>query len=992
MKLKQVIVFANIVVALLIGGALAVTTTQDRNRVIARAQGDAANLAGALAEHTRQTFFALDLAIGGLPEVAFGDGGIDKAAMHHFLAERQALSPGTFGFYAIDAAGKLAASSLRRDPEPVDLRDYPEYIAHRHAPEAGLYISPPRKGAIGEARGNWIVTLSRPLEGPGDGFAGVVVAALSLNYLLDFYDALRLGDKGTVALFNGDGILVARSPLSEGYLGASYADSALIRDKGPRLQSGQLRTTSPVDGVARLYSFHRVDGVDALVLVGLDETSVLAGWRQRLIFDGALAGLAFALFMLTSTAALAWVGQRQAWERERTRRLRILAEEGAALLKAGDVEAVLGHVAQTARTLIGAHQSVASLTVDRRHAQGINALSRSDRYARGPDWELASDDSDLQRVVCEANRPLRLTQAELAAHPAWRGCAAAGDRQPPMGGWLAAPLVAGDGGNLGLLQLADKTEGDFTEDDQNELTQLASIAAAAIEHLRATRAREDALLAAHAARAEVETIFTSISDAVYALDNDWRFTYLNAQAEQLLNRRREDLLGKSVWVAFPEARDTLLYTEYQRARAEYKPVAFEFFFPPLDAWFAVRAFPHNGGLTVYFQDVSRRIDTEERLRQAQKMDAIGQLTGGVAHDFNNILTVILGAGESLLDHLAQAPAAVRGQAEAVIKASERAASLIQRLLAFARKQPLDPRPTAINSMLGEVEDILRRLLGENIHIELVRGSGLWKATVDPGELQNAILNLAINARDAMPEGGKLTIETANMAVDADYAESHAISPGQYVMVAVSDTGTGMSPEVVARAFDPFFTTKEVGKGSGLGLSMVYGFARQSGGHAKIYSEPGEGTTVKIYLPRDYGGQEVAHPGEARNAPHQGSESILVVEDDELVRVHTVNCLQSLGYSVSAREDGPGALALLDQGDVHFDLLLTDVVLPAGMSGRRVAEEVVARLPGIRVLYMSGYTENAIVHHGRLDPGVHLLGKPFRLTDLARKVREVLDDG
>jgi len=818
----------------------------------------------------------------------------------------------------------------------------------------------------------------------------VAVAVLSLDYLLDFYHALRLGDKGSVALFNGDGILVARSPLAESHMGRSYADSELISNYARQQGRGQLRTRSPVDDVARIYGFHRVEDADALVLVGLDEATVLAGWRQRMLFDGAIAGLAFLLFLAASLAALAWVRQRHAWERERTRRLRLLAEESAALLSFRDVEAMLNHVAATARTLIGAHQSLASLTVDPTFAQDINALSLSDKYARWRDYDEAPDGSGIYRLVCQHNQPLRLTQAELEAHPAWRGFGAARDRHPPMRGWLAVPIIGGDGANLGLLQLSDKERGEFTEDDQSELTQLAGIAAAAIEQLRASAAREEALLAAHAARAEVETIFTSISDAVYALDNDWHFTYLNAQAERLLNRRREDLVGKLVWAEFPETLDTVLYTEYQRARAENTPVTFEFFFPPLDTWFAVRAFPHGGGLTVYFQDISRRVDTEERLRQAQKMDAIGQLTGGVAHDFNNILTVILGAGESLLDHLADAPSAIRGQAETIVKASERAASLTHRLLAFARKQPLDPRPTAINPMLAEVEDILRRLLGENIHIELVRGGGLWKAIVDPGELQNAILNLAINARDAMPEGGKLTIETANMAVDADYAEAHGISPGQYVMVAVSDTGTGMAPEVVARAFDPFFTTKEVGKGSGLGLSMVYGFARQSGGHAKIYSEPGEGTTVKIYLPRDYGGQEAVLPGEARSAPHQGSESILVVEDDELVRLHTVNCLETLGYRVTAREDGPSALALLDREGVRFDLLLTDVVLPAGMSGRRVAEEVVARLPGIRVLYMSGYTENAIVHHGRLDPGVHLLGKPFRLADLGRKVREVLD--
>ena len=989
--MKSVIILANVLVALLIASALSLQVISDRDRVIEAAYEDAENLTSVLAEHTRQTIFSLDLAIASVAEAMAQGDGRSAQDIHLFLSSRQQLSAGTFGFYVMDDKGLLVATSLRANPETTDLSGYPEFSVHRDNPAAGLFIAAPRIGTVGDAAQKWIITFSRRIAHPDGNFAGVVVAALSLDYLLDFYDVLRLGDSGVVALFNSEGKLIARSPRSENHLGRDFSDSGLIRDMAASSTRGRFSSVYPVDGIRRISAFKEVGDNHALVIVGLGEGEILTGWRQRLVFEVIIGSLFFLTFLIASLLVLVYFGQRHRWEEERSRRLKLIADESAALLKFSDVPSVLRHMTETARVLSGAHQAVTSLTRHGSFAQAINAVSLSDKYAGWRDYNEATDGSGIYRLVCEQNKPLRLTQAELQAHPDWRGFGGASDRHPPMRGWLAVPIVAMDGSNLGLIQLSDKEQGDFTEDDQNELVQLASITAATIENLQSIADREEALAAANAARREVESIFTSISDAVYALDNDWHFVYLNAEAERLLNRRREDLLGKLVWDEFPETLETVLHTEYQRARAEGVPAIFEFYFPPLATWFSIRAFPHSHGLTVYFQDISLRIETEERLRQAMKMDAIGQLTGGVAHDFNNLLTVILGASEVLQDYLHDAAPPIRDQADAIYKAGERAASLTHRLLAFARKQPLDPRLTSINTLLGDVEDMLRRTLGENINIELVRGSGLWKASVDPHELQNAILNLAINARDAMPEGGKLTIETGNVAVDADYAEVHGVTPGQYVMVAVSDSGEGMTPETMARAFEPFFTTKDVGKGSGLGLSMVYGFARQSGGHAKIYSEKGEGTTVKIYLPRGDSDTEAVYSGNKLATIHHGSEAVLLVEDDELVRQHTVNCLQSLGYRVDECVDGHDALSLLDSG-ARYDLLLTDVVLPGGMSGRVVAEKVTQRDPRIKVLYMSGYTENAIVHHGRLDRGVHLLGKPFRLADLARKVREVLDKG
>jgi PAS domain S-box-containing protein len=390
------------------------------------------------------------------------------------------------------------------------------------------------------------------------------------------------------------------------------------------------------------------------------------------------------------------------------------------------------------------------------------------------------------------------------------------------------------------------------------------------------------------------------------------------------------------------------------------------------------------------RDITEQREAEERLRQSQKMDAIGQLTGGIAHDFNNLLTIIIGNADVLTEQLPDE--GQRNLAALIGTAGERGADLTRHLLAFSRRQALRPRLVDVNVLLANMDGLLRRALGEQIEIELVRAAGLWRTFIDPGQLESAILNLAINSRDAMPQGGKMTIETGNAYVDQNYADSRGdVRPGQYVMVAVADTGTGMTAEVIARAFEPFFTTKALGKGTGLGLSMVYGFVKQSGGHVNIYSELGHGSIVRLYLPRGTGNEQEALAPEEAKAAATGTETILLVEDEELVRSHVGAQLARLGYTVIAVPDGPSALAELNQNK-HVDLLFTDVVMPGGMNGRQVAEEAKKLRPGIKVLFTSGYTENVVVHHGRLDPGVQLLNKPYRMADMARKIRAVLDGG
>ena len=390
------------------------------------------------------------------------------------------------------------------------------------------------------------------------------------------------------------------------------------------------------------------------------------------------------------------------------------------------------------------------------------------------------------------------------------------------------------------------------------------------------------------------------------------------------------------------------------------------------------------------KQIEQREEVESQLRQAQKMEAIGQLTGGIAHDFNNMLGVVMGSLDLMGRRIKNGDFAIERFLEAASQATVRAAALTHRLLAFARQQPLEPKPIDVNNLISGMSDLMRSTLGEQIQIETVMAAGVWTASADPHQLESAILNVAINARDAMPDGGKLTIETGNTYLDEAYAHQHGdVEPGQYVMVAVSDNGTGMAPEIAARVFDPFFTTKPSGKGTGLGLSQVFGFIKQSRGHIKIYSEVGCGTAVKIYLPRLTG--QLATPLPA-NPPSisagSAGEVILVVEDDPMMLKFTIQAVRELGYTVLHADNAAAALAILDDRP-DILLLFTDVVMPE-VGGKKLVDEALKKHPALKVLYTTGYTANAVVHGGVLDAGVNLLGKPFTLDQLATKLRVVLD--
>lgn len=487
---------------------------------------------------------------------------------------------------------------------------------------------------------------------------------------------------------------------------------------------------------------------------------------------------------------------------------------------------------------------------------------------------------------------------------------------------------------------------------------------------------------------QLHNALENMSDGFYLLNADWLVVFMNPQAEKLLTRSSEELVGKNVWEQFPEAVDSSFYRNYTRAVNEQVTVTFTEYFSPLQAWFQVSAYPGKDGLAVYFRDITEQRDLDDRLRQSQKLEAVGHLTGGVSHDFNNLLTVIMGNAELVSEQLDE-QSRLKPLVDLIVKAAGRGAELTQRLLAFARRQPLEPQVINVAELIQSMHELLERTLTENMDIKVLCKPDLWLTEADPSQLEAALLNLVINARDAMPEGGNLLIEAENTHLDSDVIPNEDVIPGDYILISVSDTGTGMARDILEKAVEPFYTTKAKGKGSGLGLSMVHGFIKQSGGHINIYSELNLGTLVKLYLPRTNNHEELEKKELTDISRSRGQEHILVVEDDELVLQSVLSQLERLGYRVSSATSGESAYKWL-QANGPVDLLFTDVVMPGELNGPELAKKAKTLQPNLKVLFTSGYSENAITHAGRLDKGVQLLSKPYHRQALAEKIRFALD--
>ncbi len=605
------------------------------------------------------------------------------------------------------------------------------------------------------------------------------------------------------------------------------------------------------------------------------------------------------------------------------------------------------------------------------------------------DWRKALHPDDLQRILREqrageGSRKPFVLEARYRRHDGqWR--------------WLRSesqPRWGPAGEHIGFIGVAH----DITASKEAErgLTELNETLERRIEDRTRQLAASEAL---------IQTFFNHSSEcyAVIVEEDDGQFRYAEANPAtlRLYKKNREAVIGHTIQevLGAESASDIEAYLATCLHRGA--PLRYERSQGDAIIEAIVTPAPQELGaprrVVVSAHDVTERRRLEQQLQQSQKMEAVGQLTGGVAHDFNNLLTLVIGGLDIIGRQITNLPDPLaltrieRGR-EMAMQGAQRAASLTTRLLAFSRQQPLNPQALDANKLVVDVCDLLRRAIGETITVETALGTDVWRMYADANQLENALLNIGFNARDAMPNGGKLIIETANASLDKAYISSLSedIAPGEFVMIAITDTGTGMDMTTRQRAFDPFFTTKEVGKGTGLGLSQVYGFARQSAGHVKIYSEIGEGTTVKIYLPRSASDRKNPIIGEANKLSRwTGAETILVVEDDDELRKYASGVLEELGYRVMSAGTGAAALETLN-GSHQIDLLLTDVVMPGGMNGRQLADNAVGRRQSLRVLYMTGYTRNAIIHQGRLDLGINMISKPFSFEELAAKVRQVLD--
>lgn len=816
----------------------------------------ATNIATLTAEYTASIFDTADQGLAGIAGRIVPERLDDPAyalSAHEILGNALTASPSVFAYFIIGRDGISRLSSRAPAIPPVDFSGQAVYRELRSNPQGGLYISDPLRGLTGTARGRWIMHMGLPLFGRDGAFAGVVAAAISVDALREVYSLVRVGPNSILSLIHHDGHLIVTSPYREELVGLDISNDPVFRANPPVSPGGTFRAESPIEGMTRLSAYRVLSQRPFIVYVGLSTNDVFAQWRVAVIRETVLAAiLAIVISLLSWALAQTAIRWRKAVRANR-RRLDRLVNATRELVSVHEMHRLLPQAASLCRELIGAHMCVIAITPDGEPIHHVASLS--ERYAQWNSYGARPTGAGIYRLVVQQNRPFRMTQADLEAHPDWLGFGPHAAAHPPMRGWLAVPLRATGGGVLGLIQMSDRYEGEFSASDEAILMQAGQVVAAAIQNINlleavdATRREaERTTMEAERARDQIEAIFTSMSDAFFSVDRNFRFTYLNRRAEVLLLRKAADLIGRNLWESFPEARETVVWKTYNDVMETRQPAEQTFYYEPLQCWFNLRAYPHDNGMAVYFRDVTKQRQIDEQLREAQKMEAIGQLTGGVAHDFNNLLTVILGNTDMLLRRLA-GDERLHRHIELIHAAAEKAADLTRSLLAFARRQVLAPEASDIDRKLHILRPLLHSVLEPGMTLEVQPAGNLPPALIDRPQFDTAVLNLVINARDAMPDGGRITVATGIASLGAaDIAKNPDALPGQYVTVSVRDTGTGMTPEVKAKAFEPFFTTKEVGRGTGLGLSMVYGFIRQSHGHVAVESEPGVGTTVTLYFP------------------------------------------------------------------------------------------------------------------------------------------------
>lgn len=952
----RVLVLTSVIVFLVASSLVAMQAISDRVRMISDGQSRARTVATALNSHVEKIITSANSQLSSivaqdiLGKLATEDGRTEVTSLLRSHTTRQ-----MFHFTVMDRAGRAIASSEGLDFIGTDLSAQGNYTALSKQPFLTYHFGR-GTGRFGGGAGKDVFVISRPILDAANGFAGLIYTTIGVDDLINLFESLKFEGVHSARLMNAAGDTLLQIPARD-----------LPLPKGERISV-----------VA--------SGSDVSVAVDLISAELLGAWRAR--YTVSIVAVIFLGATIASLTAFAVIIQRRREVAAETATLQVerLALASVTLGKLEGEAILLQYACDAAREIVGCQRAVITL----RTGSGVELVN-----AISPPGPFLGAAVGAELPWCAPPR------AEVAVQEA-----AAADRlnerniQSPLPAGLRnrlrVPIARQDEAYFGAIEVLEKANGDFTADDHALCVQLAQLVSGALTKLRLIEAerqsRNDALQALDAerrAREEIERILSSISDGFVTFDAEWRFTYMNRAAEQITGKSRAEVLGRAFWEIFPHARHNSTWGEFHEAKRTNKARSYESFNPQMGKWLGVRVFPNPTGLSVFFRDETERRRKDLQLQQAQRMETVGQLTGGIAHDFNNLLTVVIGNADNLLD-LIGPESELRENLELIRIAGRRGAELTQRLLAFARRQTLEPAVVAIGDVLTDMPGLIQRAVGEAVEVKLSHTPELWHALVDPVQLETALLNLSLNARDAMLSGGTLTIEADNVSFDeTQAAEQGDVKPGDYVMIAVSDTGVGMSPEVLARAFDPFFTTKPVGKGTGLGLSMVYGLVKQSGGHIRLLSTVGQGTTVTLYLPRaPHHSPAAGHRGSFDGPTPKGNEVILFVEDNELVAQYTQSQLQELGYRIVHAANAADAVEMVQSG-LRPDLLLTDIVLPGGVNGRQLAERLISEGYVARVLYTSGYSENAVVHDGRLDPGIVLLNKPFGRHDLALKVREAL---
>ncbi len=917
-------------------GVLAATLLQLRNDAIVSGEKLVASFAQLAAEQTagivQNVEQTLQVAEARLTSAA-GSGVASVEAVRREFRELLAGRPFLRALWLTDEQGRVVYSSNEGNIG-LDISDRPYFVTHRDRSTAEFHLGIPFRS---RTTGQWSIAATQGRRGPGGEFTGVIVAAIDPRYFEKVWTFDNTDHELVVTFFLQNGTLLTRSPFVETAMGRSFPDSPVFRRLAAGERAGSYRNSSVVDGLTRLFAFRQIGPYPGVVVVGQTMAHALAPWWKIV----GIVVSAWAISVAALTGLAIWLGREWNARLDTVERYRLLFDSNP-------YPAVV--VDHATRRILAVNDT------------GVEQYGWSREEFLAMTSEKLFPAEDLPQLIAE-----RL-MSQMGVTRVVQGLRNVLKDGTVIDVELSSRMIRFDG-RPALLTIAHNVT------DRKRM----------LEEVRQSEEKYRALVDS----LPVGVIETTVDGGVATANTAWRRMFGFGETEDLstveVSKLYADPGERGAIVSKAGGESPTFDTEavFRRRDGETFPVE-RHLKTIVDAQGAVV------GLRGIVIDVSRRKLLEAQLQQAQKMEAVGQLSGGIAHDFNNILTVIL-ANIEVLEEEEHLDPQLADRIGRIGRAVQRATELTRQLLAFSRKQPLRPQRTDVNDLVVDIVKLLGRTLGQQIEIVSDLAAGLWPVDIDRAQLEAALVNLCINARDAMPGGGRLRLETGNVTLCADRValDPEAVS-GDYVMLTVTDTGSGMPPDVLARVFEPFFTTKKLTKGTGLGLSMVYGFVRQSKGHIKIDSVVGHGTTVKVYLPRKDGSvtQETQAPKDM-SLP-RGTERVLVVEDDAQVRAGVVQQLQSLGYAITEAGDGSAGVSAFETAAEPFDLLLTDVVMPGPLNGKALADVVARRWPRTRIVFMSGFTEDAFTRSGRLEAGLLLLNKPFRRTELAQMIRRALD--